>query len=282
MISEDSGAALFPFIDCFPGLKLRLTRKGAEHLKAVGVKLLNEQLANLNGFHVQHPFSQGGLQGHIHVNDIQTLGYQPPQASYIAFAAPSFIIFSVEEMAITIGGRFLGETGPFQVPGRVQGQLSGMRISLTTSFRATPDGLMAVNVANCSTTLRHSQFTLYPEGPLGPVVKTFEITINDLIRQRIPDLLCKGLQDIIEKNSPRLFARLTNSPLTEHFSSFNGSSVIDKFIRRFTQGLYIDGRNIADPLVNTEFFETQQKGELRYDNAYNSQPPFTLVQWRKK
>lgn len=84
-----------------PGVKLRLTRKGAEHVKDVGVKLLNEQLARLNGFKVQHPFSQpGGLSGHIYVSEIQTLAYQPPQASHISFQAPSYIIFSIENAAI--------------------------------------------------------------------------------------------------------------------------------------------------------------------------------------
>lgn len=63
---------------------------------------MNEQLAQLSGFRVQHPFSQpGGIQGHIYVNDIQTLGYQPPQVSSIKFTAPHYIIFTVENMAIT-------------------------------------------------------------------------------------------------------------------------------------------------------------------------------------
>ncbi|KAI1715687.1 bactericidal permeability-increasing protein [Ditylenchus destructor] len=258
-----------------PGLRLRLTRKGAEHVKNVGVKLLNEQLATLRGFSVSHPFSQPGLQGTIHVNDIQTLAYQPPVASHISFVAPSYMVLALEGIGITLAGRFLGVSGPFQVAGRVNGQLTGLRIGLTTSFRTTPhDGLMAVNVVNCSTSLQQSHFNLDPEGPLSAVVKAFELTINDLIRQRIPDLLCKGLQDIIEKNSPRLFQRLTYAPLSEHFKSLNASSVIEQFIRKFTQGLYIDGRNIADPIVTADFFETQQRGELRYEDSADASPPF--------
>jgi hypothetical protein len=69
----------------------------------------------------------------------------------------------------------------------------------------------------------------------------------------------------VERNSPKLFQRLTYIPLSEHFSTFgNGSDgVIERFIRRFTDGLYIDGRMVADPIVTSDFFETQQKGPLK-------------------
>lgn len=98
----------------YPGIKLRLTRKGAEHVKDVGVKLLNEQLANLSGFRVQRnmcsrslyfdyldAFEQPGLTGHIYVNGIKTLRYQPPSASRIEFSSPSFITFAIEGAAIS-------------------------------------------------------------------------------------------------------------------------------------------------------------------------------------
>jgi hypothetical protein len=158
-----------------PGVKLRLTRKGAEHVKEVGVKLLNEQLAQLQGFKVQHAFQQPGLSGNLYVSDIRTLGYQPPSISRIAFSAPSFITFAIENTAISLTGRFLGVSGPFQVPGEVNGQMLGMSVSLTTSFQATPDGTMAVNVVNCSTVIQQSNFVLSPEGPLSTIVKTFEL-----------------------------------------------------------------------------------------------------------
>ncbi|KAI6218366.1 LBP / BPI / CETP family protein [Aphelenchoides fujianensis] len=257
-----------------PGVKLRLTRKGAEHVKEVGVKLLNEQLAQLQGFKVQHAFQQPGLSGWIYVNDIRTLGYQPPERSRIEFASPSFITFAIENTAISLTGRFLGVSGPFQVPGTVNGQMSGMSVALTTAFRATPDGTMAVNVVNCSTVILQSNFILSPEGPLSAILKTFEVQINDLIRQRIPNIFCRGLTDIIEKNSPALFQRLNRAQLTEHFQTFAGNGVIESFIRRFTDGLYIDGHQISSPTVTSEYFETQQSGELRYNHTVGSAPFF--------
>uniref|UniRef100_A0AC35FU32 Lipid-binding serum glycoprotein C-terminal domain-containing protein n=1 Tax=Panagrolaimus sp. PS1159 TaxID=55785 RepID=A0AC35FU32_9BILA len=257
----------------FPGVKLRLTRKGADYIKNVGVHLLNEQLAQLNGFHVTHPISRPGLEGTISVTDIRTLRYQAPQAAHIQFSAPSYLILSIENAAISLAGRFLGQSGVFQVPGYVHGDLIGMSVSIVASFRATQDGLMSVQVANCSTVVAQSRFNLEPEGPLGPIVKTFELQINEAIRERIPSLFCKGLQDIIEKNSPEMFQRLTRADLSEHFQGFNSDSiVIDRFIRRFTHGLYVDNRNIADPIVTSEYFETQQRGELNYNDSFSETP----------
>ncbi|KAI6175334.1 LBP / BPI / CETP family protein [Aphelenchoides bicaudatus] len=257
-----------------PGIKLRITRKGAEHVKEVGVRLLSEQLAQLQGFRVQHAFQQPGLSGNIYVSDIRTLGYQPPQFSRIAFAEPSYITFGIENMAISLAGRFLGVAGLLQVSGGVSGQLLGMSVGLTTSFQATPDGTMQVTVVNCTTVIQQSNFVLSPEGPLSTIVKTFEVQINDLIRQRIPNLFCRGLTEIIDKNSPTLFQRLNRAQLTEHFQKFNETGVIERFIRRLTEGLYIDGHQISNPIVTSEYFETQQSGELKYNQTIGRAPFF--------
>lgn len=91
-------------------------------------------------------------------------------------------------------------------------------------FRATSDGSIGVSVAQCQTNLRYSQFTINPEGLFGPIIKIFEATINDLIRQRIPDLLCRSLESIVERNSPALFQRLTRISLSEHFATFGNGS----------------------------------------------------------
>ncbi|KAI3411945.1 hypothetical protein GPALN_002001 [Globodera pallida] len=249
-----------------PGIKLRLSRKGAEHVKNVAVKLLNEQLATLRGFRAQHAINEGGIRGNIYLSDVQTLAYRPPSFSNLQFVAPHSIIFGMQDAAITMSGRFLGEAGPFlQIPGGLYGQLQGLSIQMMTQFRASPDGLISVAVTNCQTQLRHSHFSINPDGLLGPILKIFETMINDLIRQRIPNLLCQSMRDIVERNSPQLFQRLAHIPLMEHFGAFsNGTGVIEKFTERFANGLFIDGRMVADPIITNDFFETQQRGELRY------------------
>ena len=146
-------------------------------MKDVAVKLLNEQLSQLNGFRLQYPFSRPGLEGVIYVNDIRTLRYQPPEAAQISFQAPSYLILGFQNAAISLGGRFLGVSGVFQVPGYVHGDLIGMSMTIVASFRATPEGLMEVRVVNCSTVINQILFNLEPEGPLGPIVKTFEVLL---------------------------------------------------------------------------------------------------------
>lgn len=52
------------FIICIlelPGVKIRLTKWGAEEVKNVGVKVLGEEISQLKGFRFLHSFAERGL-----------------------------------------------------------------------------------------------------------------------------------------------------------------------------------------------------------------------------
>ncbi|KHJ95140.1 LBP / BPI / CETP family protein [Oesophagostomum dentatum] len=174
-----------------------------------------------------------------------------------------------------------------------------MTVALTAEFASTDDGLMSVQslqkrveeiiqVPNCSTIISGSHFNINPQGVMGPVVKTLEVTcpdllynmnfyglINEGIRHRIPGMFCKKLKHLIEDNSPRLFKKLVRTEFEEHFQDFGliDSPVIKKFVKDFVRGMYIDNRHIEDPVVTNEYFETHQRGEIRY-KSNNEPTPF--------
>lgn len=75
-------------------------------------------------------------------------------------------------------GRFVGTFGLIAVPGFVRGDLKQMTLAITTDVEALPNGHMSVKLANCSTLVGSSQFTIDAEGPLGPIIKTFEVLLN--------------------------------------------------------------------------------------------------------
>ncbi|CAI4223500.1 unnamed protein product [Auanema sp. JU1783] len=257
-----------------PGVKIRLTKKGINHLKTVGVKLLNEQIANLRGYSTSFPFSQPGLEGFVSLNNVNVLQYNPPQVSVVNFLPPRYIVFGLENMDISLAGNFFGTGGPIQVGGTVDGSLLGMTVALTAEFTKNAHGMMSVQVPNCSTIIGRSHFNINPQGPMGPLVKTLEAFINDGIRQRIPTMFCKKLKHLIEDNSPKMFAKLTRTNFGEHFKGdLIENTVMKKFIMDFVKGLYIDNRNIADPIVTYDYFETQNKGEVRYMDS-NEPTPF--------
>ncbi|KAK5977176.1 LBP / BPI / CETP family protein [Trichostrongylus colubriformis] len=210
------------------GVKIRLTKKGINHLKTVAVRLLNEQIATLSGYSTQFAISQTGFDGVVTLRDVRVLHYNPPQVSVVNFLPPRYVIFGLENMDISLAGAFYSSGGPFQVEGFVDGTISGMTVALTAEFATDVDGIMGVQVPNCSTVITHSHFNIDPQGPMGPLVKTLE----------------------------------------EHFKDFRliDSPVIKKFVNDFVRGMYINNLHISDPVVTNEFFETQQKGEIRYDN----------------
>ena len=74
-----------------------------------------------------------------------------------------------------LDGRFIGTVGLISVPGYVRGDLKQMTLAITADVEALTDGHMSVKLANCSTLVGSSQFTIDAEGPLGPIIKTFEV-----------------------------------------------------------------------------------------------------------
>ena len=84
-----------------PGVKLRLTKKGANHVKSVGVKLLNEQIAQLQGINATHKFSQSGIEGTVELQNIRVVLYKPPEVTVINFKPPKSIVFGMENMDTT-------------------------------------------------------------------------------------------------------------------------------------------------------------------------------------
>uniref|UniRef100_A0A914WDW2 Uncharacterized protein n=1 Tax=Plectus sambesii TaxID=2011161 RepID=A0A914WDW2_9BILA len=257
-----------------PGVKLRLTKKGANHVKTVGVKLLNEQIAQLHGINTTQKFTQSGIEGTVDLQNIRVVLYKPPEVTVINFRPPKSIIFGMENMDTTLEGRFVGTVGLIGVPGFVRGDLKQMTLAITTDVEALPDGRMSVKLANCSTLVGSSQFTIDAEGPLGPLIKTFESQINERVREKIPEILCKTFKTIIEERGPQLFDRLLVAPLDGPFKQSNKNAVFDTFLNKLTGGLIIDNENLANPIVTNNYFETQQRGEVRYTNSRARTPFF--------
>uniref|UniRef100_A0A8R1U2X5 Lipid-binding serum glycoprotein C-terminal domain-containing protein n=1 Tax=Pristionchus pacificus TaxID=54126 RepID=A0A8R1U2X5_PRIPA len=259
-----------------PGLRIRLTKKGINQLKNVGVKLLNEKISHLSGYSTDYPFSQPGLEGHVYLKDVRVLRFTPAQISVVNFLPPKFIVFGLENMAISLAANFHGtaQHNLFKVDGNVEGTINGLTIALTSELQTTREGNLIVKVPNCSTIINHSHFNLRPEGLLGPVVKIFEGHINDVVRQRIPIMFCSKLQQLIEKNSPRLFEKLSKTTFEDKFdsSTISETEMMQKFIADLIHGLYMDNSHIHSPIVTYDYFETQQRGEIRYDTDYIPTP----------
>ncbi|KAM3725082.1 Bactericidal permeability-increasing protein [Dirofilaria immitis] len=258
----------------WPAVKIRLTKRGVEHVKQVGVKILNEEIAQLSGFQTLHSFSEQGVTGRVQLYDVNVLRYSPPRYTSVEFVPPSYIIFQMDRMDIALAGRFAGTVALIPVTGSVTGDLRQMSVRLQTKFSKAVNGFIEVKVVGCSTVVHYSHFSISANGALNGFVKMIEARINEVIRKKIPNVFCNSLQRIIEDSSPRLFRRLAFTNLTDQFHSINlvDNMIINKLFRRLTKGLYIDNRNIANPVITSDYFETQQKGEIRYENDYRPTP----------
>ncbi|VDM92673.1 unnamed protein product, partial [Litomosoides sigmodontis] len=259
----------------WPAVKIRLTKRGAEQIKLVGMKILNEEISQLSGFQTLHSFSEHGVTGRVQLYNVNVLRYSPPLHTSLEFVSPSYVILQMDRMDIALAGRFAGTIALIPVTGSVTGDLRQMSVRLQTKFNRAVNGLIEVKIVGCSTVVRYSHFSISANGALNGFVKMIETRINEVIRQKIPNVFCNSLQRIVEDSTPHLFQRLAFTNLTDHFYSSNlvDNTIISKLFHRLTKGLYIDNRNIADPIVTADYFETQQRGEIRYDDD-NRPTPF--------
>uniref|UniRef100_A0A915PZX0 Lipid-binding serum glycoprotein C-terminal domain-containing protein n=1 Tax=Setaria digitata TaxID=48799 RepID=A0A915PZX0_9BILA len=258
----------------WPAVKIRLTKYGAEHVKMIGVKILNEEISRLSGFQIFHSFSEQGVSGRVQLYNVNVLRYSPPQYTSLEFVSPSYVIFQMDRMDIALAGRFAGTVALIPVTGSVTGDIRQMSIRLQTKFNTAHNGIMQVKVVGCSTIVHYSHFSISANGALNGFVKMIEERINDVIRHKIPNIFCNSLQRIIEDSSPRLFHRLAFTNLTDHFHSIDlaDNMIVSKLFRHLTNGLYMDNRNIHDPIVTSDYFETQQRGEIRYEDDSRPTP----------
>ncbi|VDM80874.1 unnamed protein product [Strongylus vulgaris] len=248
------------------GVKIRLTKKGINHVKTVGVRLLNEQISQLSGYSTQFAISQPGIEGFVNLNNVRVLQFNPPQVSVVNFLPPRYVVLGLENMDIWLNGAFYGNGGPLQVEGFVDGSIIGMTVALTTEFSSTDEGLMSVQVMNAVEKYKNTVHTctvgckllynnkqksfqhqssrtygsagenaggssfLFHDTSIIYLTLNFYGLINEGIRHRIPGMFCKKLKHLIEDNSPRLFKKLVRTEFEEHFQEFGliDSPVIKK------------------------------------------------------
>ncbi|ULT85988.1 hypothetical protein L3Y34_005991 [Caenorhabditis briggsae] len=259
-----------------PGVRIRLTKKGANHIKTVGVQIFNDYISQLKGYSTSMPFSQIGINGIVNLKNLHVKNYRPPQVSVLNFLPPRHVVLGLENLDIGLGSDFTANAVPIVVEGNLMGTISGMTVALTTELLTDVTGKMNAVVRNCSALIANSHITINPTGPMGIFVKTFEPMINDSVRQRIPEIFCSRLQNLVEKNISKLFEFITKINLEDYFPKMDKSErdVMNMFISHLAKGMYVDNRMITQPLLTMDYIETNHQGEIQFESLSGPTPFF--------
>ncbi|CAB3398687.1 unnamed protein product [Caenorhabditis bovis] len=256
------------------GVKIRLTKKGANHIKTVGVQLFNDYVANLKDYSTDVPFNQIGMIGVARLSNLRIKNYHPPQLSVLNFLPTRYIVLGLENLDLSLSSHFFASAPPLQFEGSLDGSIVGMTIALTAELLATQTGSMSAIVRNCSAIVARSHVILNPVGPMGIFLKTFEGMINDSVRQRIPEILCAKLQTAIEKHVGQMFDKVIRMDLMDQLprvATKNGD-LMQSFMAQLSNGMFLDNRLMAHPYVTFDFIETNHQGIIEYDQS--AQTPF--------
>ncbi|CAI2354664.1 unnamed protein product [Caenorhabditis sp. 36 PRJEB53466] len=259
-----------------PGVRIRLTKKGANHIKTVGVQIFNDYISQLKDYTTSMPFSQIGINGIVNLQKMHVKNYRAPEVSVLNFLPPRHVILGLENLDIGLGSEFKANALPIVVEGSLEGQINGMTVALTTEMLTDVNGKMNAVVRNCSALISNSKITLNPTGPMSIFVKTFEPMINDSVRQRIPEMFCSRLQKLIEKNISKLFDYITKIDLESYFPKMDklDRDVMNAFISHLAKGMYVDNRMITQPLITMDYIETNHQGEIHFASSRFEPIPF--------
>ncbi|CAI5452700.1 unnamed protein product [Caenorhabditis angaria] len=278
------------FVDCYqirvqkqwfrypgnPGVKIRLTKKGANHVKSMGVHVFNEYISKLRDYSTSLPFPQIGLNGVVNLKKLRVTNYHPPHLSVLNFLPPRHIVLGLENLDVSLSSDFVANVPPLTFEGSLDGSIIGMTIAVTTELLTDTNGRMNAIVRNCSALVDRSHVTLNPTGPMGLLVKTFENSLNDSVKKRIPEIFCARLQNLLEKNVAKLFDNLIKIDLKEYFPKIHDNLVVrdvfSSFMSQFSHGMFIDNKMISQPFITMDYIETNHLGETRFPSSSHSTP----------
>uniref|UniRef100_A0A914VV11 Lipid-binding serum glycoprotein N-terminal domain-containing protein n=1 Tax=Plectus sambesii TaxID=2011161 RepID=A0A914VV11_9BILA len=208
---------------------LTLTDGALETAQYVGVQIINELISTVRGFSSTHKILRSGIDGTVKVHDVVARVTRVPDVS-VQLKAASMVLLEFNNLDIAMDGKFAGTAGWFSTNGVVHGDMKNMKIVVQSSIVRMPNGQIVVKMDECQTVVGQSKFTIKAQGMLGSLAKNFEGPLNKDVAVKLPNMMCEGLKQIIDKRGLQLFARLLKAPTDK---AVKKTEKTETFIKKF-------------------------------------------------
>uniref|UniRef100_A0A914WU32 Uncharacterized protein n=1 Tax=Plectus sambesii TaxID=2011161 RepID=A0A914WU32_9BILA len=208
---------------------LTLTDGALETARYFGVQIINELISTVRGFSSTHKILRSGIDGTVKVHDVVARVTRVPDVSGQLKAA-SMVLLELNNLDIAMDGKFAGTAGWFSTNGVVHGDMKNVKIVVQSSIVRMPNDQMVVKMDECQTVVGQSKFTIKAKGMLGSLAKNFEGPLNKDVAVKLPNMMCEGLKQIIDKRGSKLFARLLKAPINK---AFKKTEKTETFIKKF-------------------------------------------------
>ncbi|XP_068929997.1 bactericidal permeability-increasing protein-like [Petaurus breviceps papuanus] len=233
-----------------PGIKMKITQKGLDYGKQVGMEFLKSALLQL-----AIPDFRGSytvpLVGHV---EYAVTGFQVNTINLgeclAAFAPSSRIKLSMGPTEAQVNGHWSVKVSSIHDSGTLKLSVGDMMLSVLIEMGWDGAGRLVVSPAGCSCHIGHLDVTFH--GGASWLYNIFTGVLENPIRQELDSKLCKEIQNAVEA----LERTLQTIPESSHISSLAD----------------LDYSLVAAPLITEQSTELDLKGEF-YSRAGHKEAP---------
>ncbi|NP_001187129.1 bactericidal permeability-increasing protein precursor [Ictalurus punctatus] len=236
-----------------PGVILRVTQKGLEYGRQIGLvtlqkKLKTVKIPDMSGSEKVSPIGKVSYS----LTGIQILDLGLPKSA-VGLVPGTGVSLSIGDAYINLHGnwrvkylRIIKDSGSFDL------SVSGLSISATISVKGDDTGRPVVSSANCAASVGNVKIKFH--GGASWLYNLFKHYIEKALRSELQKQICSLVAEAIEEMNP-------------HLKTLNVLAQVDKYAE-------IEYSMVESPLMSNSSIDLSLKGEF-YNIGQHKEPPFS-------
>ncbi|XP_061075351.1 bactericidal permeability-increasing protein-like [Conger conger] len=237
-----------------PGVKVKLTQKGLEYGRQIGMATLQSKLKSIK---------LPDMSGKVKVSHIGKVKYRITGMRIVSLGLPKSTVGLVPNtgVSVSIQNAFINLRGNWRVryrfirtSGSFDLSVSGLSISSSIAVKSDKTGRPTVSSASCGA--RVGRLKVKFHGGASWLYNLFRSFIGKALRKALEKQICPRVAEAVSEMNPRL-------------KTLNVLAKVDKYAE-------IEYSMAATPAVSQQFIEFGLKGEF-YNIGKHQEPPFVAA-----
>uniref|UniRef100_A0AAT9K465 Bactericidal permeability-increasing protein n=1 Tax=Amphiprion clarkii TaxID=80970 RepID=A0AAT9K465_AMPCL len=236
-----------------PGVKVKLTEKGIEYGKLLGMAALQTRLKSIkvpdiSGSQSVSPI--GKVQYSLTNMQITNIGLPKSEVDLVPGSA---VKLSIGDAYISLNGhwrvkylRFIKDSGSFDL------NVNGLAITTGIAIKSDETGRPAVSSVNCAATVGSAKIKFH--GGASWLYNLFEKFVDKALRNALQKQICPLVADAV-------------SDLNPHLKTLNVLAKVDQYAE-------IEYSMVSSPIISNSSIDLSLKGEF-YNIGRHQEPPFS-------
>ncbi|XP_006639508.2 bactericidal permeability-increasing protein [Lepisosteus oculatus] len=235
-----------------PGITVRLTQKGLEYGRQIGIAVLQQKLKSV---HIPD------ISGKESVSPVGSVEYSLSGMQVVSLGLPqsSLVLAPGSGLSLSIGNAYISIDGNWRVKylkfikdhGSFDLSVSELTISAVMAVGSDETGRPTVSCTSCSASVGSAKIKFH--GGASWLYNLFSSFIDKALRNALQDKLCPLVTDAIAGINP-------------HLKTLNVLAKVDQYAE-------IEYSMVSSPVITKDYIDLNLKGEF-YNIGKHQEPPF--------